>query len=161
MIKYRKLFVVIMTFVLVMSGCGKIASKDAKQVEMPTSKPAEEQTITTIQLTPEKAYDDGKRIIKFMGLKEYDKIETKKYKDIPKKGNTFLVLFLQCDNSAEESVYIGQSDLVSKVDGKEKEHTVIFNDPEGYTTFLDALILCRTTMDLLYGKYPKTGRHLT
>ena len=79
-------------------------------------------------------FGDTKYYVECLGLKEYDQLESDAYTDKPADGNVFLVLFLNFENRTENEDYINPDSLKASVDGKEMEHTVLFNDPEGYTT---------------------------
>lgn len=129
---------------IVMTGCGSINSEDKsktdaqKLIEQEKAKNNEENKtepeIHTTEITKDEKYNDGEHIVSFVGLKEYKKLKTDKYLDKPKKGKKYLVLFLECSNYAEELLYINTDNFISKIDGKEVEHTVVFNEPEGYPT---------------------------
>ena len=57
---------------------------------MPLAKPDTKKEI----ISAGKDYSDSKRLVTFLGLKEYKKIKGKTFTDKPKKGNKYLVLFL-------------------------------------------------------------------
>lgn len=138
MIKTKKYLSLILCVSILLSGCGKISNNANKNETSSSEKNTEEPTtqpITTIHLTPKKEYYDGQHRIKFMGMKEYKKVESEKFTDIPKKGKVYLIIFFECTNDSEyENLYINEANIASAIDDKKIEHTVIFNDPEGYPT---------------------------
>lgn len=79
-----------------------------------------------------KDYSDANRLVTFLGLKEYKKIKGETFTDKPKKGNKYLVLFLSIKNNSYEENYINYNYFKSKIDGKNTEHTFLFNDPKNY-----------------------------
>lgn len=148
MANLKKALAIIMISSIIFTGCGKVDSQNINSKnssdtttnsssENPQDKTSEatEKPITKVKITPNKPYNDNNYIIKFMGLKEYKKFKSDKYKDTPQKGNKYLVLFLECKNATEEKLYINPDNLSAALDGKEITHSVIFNEPEGYTTF--------------------------
>lgn len=89
-----------------------------------------------VTLKPKKEYKDPEREVAILGLKEYKKITTDKYKDKAPKGKRYLVLFLKVHNDSKEKIYMNANYLSAEVDGKEVENTFLKNDPEGYTSIL-------------------------
>lgn len=97
-----------------------------------TEKPKTE----VVKFTSEQQYSDIYRVVSFLGLKEYEKLEDDNgtYTDKPQKGNKFLVLFLSIKNTSNVDDYINYNYISAKVDGKEIEHTFLVNQPKGYPT---------------------------
>lgn len=95
---------------------------------MPLAKPDTKKEI----ISAGKDYSDSKRLVTFLGLKEYKKIKGKTFTDKPKKGNKYLVLFLSIKNNSYEENYINYNYFKSKIDGKNTEHTFLLNDPRNY-----------------------------
>lgn len=98
---------------------------------MPTQKPEPE----VEKFSAGQQYSDEYRAVKFLGLKEYKKIEGTKYTDKAKKGKKFLVLFLSARNYKEDDDYINYNYISAKIDGKETKHTFLVNEPKGYPSF--------------------------
>lgn len=97
-----------------------------------TEKPKTE----VVKFTPKQQYSDIYRMVSFLGLKEYEKLEDNDgtYTDKAKKGNKFLVLFLSIKNTGNTDDYINYNYISAKVDGKKIEHTFLVNQPKGYPT---------------------------
>ena len=112
------------------------------------SKASETPAPTAGVITPEQGYSDSDREVSIVGLKEYKKIKTDKYTDTAGKGKKYLVLFLKVRNRTSEKVYFNVNYLSAKVDGKEIENTVLFNEPEGYPT-----IFSNIAADSYYGGF--------
>lgn len=101
-------------------------AEDPQETEKPGVKEAE--------LSPAQQYSDANRAVKFLGLKEYNKIEGDSYTDKPAKGNKFLVLFLSIWNRTPDEDYINYNYISASIDKKKTEHTFLVNEPKGYPT---------------------------
>ena len=121
--------------------------KDIKSSDTP-SQTLETPVPTAGVITPKQGYSDSDREVSIVGLKEYTKIKTDKYTDKAGKGKKYLVLFLKVRNRTSEKVYFNVNYLSAKVDGKEIENTVLFNEPEGYPT-----IFSNIAADSYYGGF--------
>jgi len=125
----------------VTSGAGDLTSNVASQ-DPETPSP------TTGVITTKQGYSDSEREVSILGLKEYKKLKSDKYTDKAKEGKKFLVLFLKVRNRTNEKIYFNVNYLSAKVDGKETENTVLFNEPEGYPT-----IFSNIAPDSYYGGF--------
>jgi len=94
----------------------------------------------THEISPSEDYKDSEREVTILGLKEYKKLKSKRYTDKAKKGKKFLVLFLSVRNNTDEKEYFHVDFLHAKIDGKEKENTVLLNEPEGYPTMFSNIM---------------------
>ena len=110
--------------------CTAIPEVSKMEDVVPTEQP-EPKTETFDSRTP---FGDTHYYVECLGLKEYDQLESDAYTDKPADGNVFLVLFLNFGNRTETEDYINPDSLNASVDGTETEHTILFNNPEGYTT---------------------------
>lgn len=149
-LKVKHLFVFFLVFCL-LTGCGKVqtnnngsassditsekkgaSSSDSRESNEAFLKQEEEAEQTPV---PKKAgislkehYSDSNRYVTVLGLKEDFGTDT------PGKGNIFLALFLEIENSSKEKTYINPYEVAAKADGKGLENTVLVNQPEGYPT---------------------------
>lgn len=103
-------------------------------VSDPTPEPTAVPKVTVGKLSAKQQYSDAYRVVKFLGLKEYKKIEGDTYTDKPKKGKKYLVLFLSIRNDNIEEDYINYNYISAKVDNKKIEHSFLVNEPKGYPT---------------------------
>ena len=149
-LKVKHLSVFFLVFCL-LTGCGKVqtnnngsassditlekkgaSSSDSRESNEAFLKQEEEAEQTPV---PKKAgislkehYSDSNRYVTVLGLKEDFGTDT------PGKGNIFLALFLEIENSSKEKTYINPYEVAAKADGKGLENTVLVNQPEGYPT---------------------------
>lgn len=140
-------FSVLLILCISVVGCGKIDKADntdkkkqttSEQFEEMNKKLEEEATPTPapndVVITEKEPYQDLKRSVSMLGLKEYKKIKTEKFTDKASKGKVYLVLFLKIRNTTDKKDYINVNNLSAKVDGKKIENTYLLNDLYGYST---------------------------
>lgn len=84
------------------------------------------------EISFEEGYNDSDRMIRFLGLKQYEKIEGEKITDTPDENNVFLVLFLRVENRSYEDNYIHPNYMESILDGTQNEHIALWNSPEEF-----------------------------
>ena len=95
---------------LMLSGCGTVQSSSSQQPNsfVNTTAP-DSQTSSSEEVTPTpepkkstvtsgQKYADSEREIRFLGLKEYNELESDIYTDKPANGKKYLVLFLLIHN---------------------------------------------------------------
>lgn len=113
-----------------------------------------EPEVKTARLSASQQYSDTNRTIKVLGLKEYKKLKSDKYTDKPSNGNKFLVLFLSIKNDSSEDDYINYNYISAKIDGKDTEHTAVFNAPEKYPTVFDTIKAGKTAAGFIVWEVP-------
>lgn len=96
--------------------------------------PSEEKEIIKAAIDTKTGYTDENRQISMIGFKHYKKLKSKLYKDTASKNKEFIVLFLEINNKQNDEDYINVNYLSAKVDGKEINNSVLFNEPEGFQT---------------------------
>lgn len=153
MIQVKKIIALISICSVFLSGCGRGNSSNTKEATLATTSPKSVVTITpdpnalnpttpspqTGSFSCKKKYNDANIEISILGLKEYKKIKGEKYTDSARKDEKYLVLFLKIHNRKNENTYFHPDYLKAKVNGQSVEHTVVFNDPEGYPTIFHTI----------------------
>lgn len=146
--KIYQSFSLILLSVILLLGCGTIDNTSQTKKNPATSETTnsfgtasnntKESTETPVPtsgvFTRKQSYSDGEREVSILGLKEYVKLKSDKYKDKAHKGKKYLVLFLKVRNRSASKVYFHADYLSVKVDGKDIQNTFLFNEPEGYPT---------------------------
>ena len=155
-LKLKHLSVFFLVFCL-LTGCGKVqtnnngsassgitsekkepSSSESKKSNEAFLKQEEEAEPTPVpkkaEISLKEHYSDSNRYVTVLGLEEYKKLKGDFGTDTPGKGNIFLVLFLEIENSSKEKTYINPYEVAAKADDKELENTVLVNQPEGYPT---------------------------
>ena len=158
--KRYRIFSIFLIVTLLFTGCGNIkgnSSSDSKTAssqktsskedsnansnEKATEEPVIETPVPTAgRFSAKQSYSDGNREVSILGLKEYKKLKSDKFKDKAKPGKKFLVLFLNIRNETSEDVYFHVDYLSATLDGKKITNTVLFNDPEGYSTIFTTIL---------------------
>lgn len=106
-------------------------SEDGKSSKKETKQEKQEKILERQEL---QRYNDGNRSLRIIGLKSYKKLKSDRYEDPAEKGMRYLVLFLEIRNSGSEKLYFNPYQIRAMVDGEEIEHSVLWNEPEGYPT---------------------------
>ncbi len=109
----------------------------------------------TGKISASQQYSDINRVINVLGLKEYKKIESDKYTDKASNGKKFLTLFLSISNTSHEDDYINYNYISAKIDGKEIEHTAIFNEPRNYPTIFNTIKAGKTSAGFIAWEIPE------
>lgn len=109
-------------------------SETSSPEDVKTSEPLETPEPKTGKLSAKQQYSDASRVVKVLGLKEYNELKGDDYTDKPNKKKKFLVLFLSIRNTGSEEDYINPNYITAKVDGKQLEHTFLVNEPKNYPT---------------------------
>ncbi len=110
-------------------------SKESNEAFLKQEEEAEQTPVPKkAEISQKEHYSDSNRYISVLGLKEYAKLKGDFGTDKPKKGNIFLVLFLEIENNGKEKTYINPYEVSVEADGKALENTVLVNQPEGYPT---------------------------
>lgn len=144
--KFKIMFCILLSSILLLSSCGNIETKNVQKSTSDSEKNTKdidenadqtqkknvEQKDADISL--KNGYGDSERTIRVLGLKEYKNIKTKKYKDSAKKGKKYVVLFLEINNKSTQDEYFNVNYLSATVDGEKIENTFLLNSPEGYPT---------------------------
>lgn len=109
----------------------------------------------TGKISASQQYSDINRVINVLGLKEYKKIKSDKYTDKASNGKKFLILFLSISNTSHEDDYINYNYISAKIDGKEIEHTAIFNEPRNYPTIFNTIKAGKTSAGFIAWEIPE------
>lgn len=178
--RYRIISILLAT-ILLFTGCGNIksnSSSDSKNTATSQKNSADENitkdnkaqaTQTPVVETPaptagtfsaKQSYSDGNREVSILGLKEYTKLKSDKFKDKAKQGKKFLVLFLNIRNETSEDVYFHVDYLSAKLDGKKITNTVLFNDPEGYSTIFTTILAKSEQSGFIVWEVPENWKKL-
>lgn len=178
--KRYRIFSMFLVIALLFTGCGNIkgnSSSDPKTAssQKPSSKedsnvnsdkktskkPAVETPVPTAgTFSTKQSYSDGNREVSILGLKEYKKLKSDKFKDKAKAGKKFLVLFLNIQNETSEDVYFHVDYLSATLDGKKITNTVLFNDPEGYSTIFTTILAKSEQSGFIVWEVPKDWKKL-
>ncbi len=111
-------------------------------------------------ISGDKPYSDINKAVTILGLKEYKKLESSKYTDIPKNGKKFLVLFLSIRNDSHEDYYINYKYLSAKVNGKKVENTFLVNEPKNYTSIFNHIEPGRSSAGFIVWEVPAGWKKL-
>lgn len=116
-------------------GSSSSNSKESNEAFLEQEEEAEQTPVPKkAKISQKNHYSDSERYVSVLGLEEYNKLKGDFGADKPKKGNIFLVLFLEIENNGKEKTYINPYEVSVEVDGKALENTVLVNQPEGYPT---------------------------
>ncbi len=187
--KFFKLFIANMCIIVLFSSCGKANSGIQSNSEVITSgeknnnekkeatpkpeeatsnnldpeteqEPEDEKKLIQASVDAQAGYADDKRQIDVIGFKSYKKLESKSYKDKAGKNKEFIVLFLEINNSQNDSDYINVNYLTAKVDGKKTENKVLFNDPEGFKTVFQNIGPGKTAKGFVAWEVPSNWKEI-
>lgn len=120
--------------------------------------PAETPEPKSGKLSANKQYSDAYRVVKFLGLKEYETLKGDNYTDKAAKNKKFLVLFLSIRNASADNDYINPNYISAKVDGKNIEHTFLVNDPKNYPTLFTNIEAGKTIGGFIVWEVPKNWK---
>ena len=140
----------------------KETSEPENTKDISTSLPEESEPASTPETKPvtgkisaSQQYSDINRVVNVLGLKEYKKIESDKYTDKASNGKKLLILFLSISNTSHEDDYINYNYISAKIDGKETEHTAIFNEPRNYPTIFNTIKAGKTSAGFIAWEVPE------
>ncbi len=119
------------------------------------------ETPEMVKFTSDEAYLDANRRVKFLGLKEYKKIEGENNTDKPQKGNKYLVLFLSISNTGNEEDYINYNYLSAKVNGKKTDHTFLVNSPRNYPPIFEHIEAGKTIGGFIVWEVPENWKTIS
>ena len=125
-----------------------------------TQEPEDKQELTKASIDTQTGYADAKHQVNIIGFKSYKKLESKSYKDKAGKNKEFIVLFLEINNSQNDSDYINVNYLTAKDDGKKTENKVLFNDPEGFKTVFQNIGPGKTAKGFVAWEVPSNWKEI-
>ena len=100
-----------------------------------TVEPEEPVIIEDVAFAADTPYGNAEHYMEIVGIKQYNRLESDLYTDVPADGNVFLVIFLSHENYTDSGEYFNPAYLSASVDGAEISTTTLVNDPEGFQTF--------------------------